>query len=242
LIEKDKILETLQKGLKASEAAQTELLWLEEDSNYIGFTQNSIFNNISRYDHVLMARTILDKRIGVAVTNDVDYESVKKVIKEALEIARNQQEDPDFVSLPQSSPAPEVNGFDKGTSEISPSERVRVVEKIVQECEREKLDSFGALDIKTESIAVVNSLGTERFFKGTQAHLTLTTSSNGASGWAQGFDRDINRIDAEEMAQIAIKKAIMSKAPIELPTGEYTVILEEAAVASMLLFLGFLGF
>ena len=242
MIEKDKILETLQKGLKSSEAEQAELLWLEEDSNYIGFIQNSIFNNISRYDHVLMARTILDKRIGVAVTNSIDNESVKKVTKEALEIAQNQQEDPDFVSLPQSSPALEVKGFYEETSEISPTERVTAVEKIVRECEREKLDSFGALDIKTESIAVVNSLGTEQFFKGTQAHLTLTTSSNGASGWAQGFDRDINRINTEEMAQIAIKKAIMSKAPVELPPGEYTVILEEAAVASMLLFLGFLGF
>lgn len=242
MIEKDKILENLQNGLNFSEAEQTELLWLEEDFNYTGFAQNTIFNNISRYDHVLMARTILGKKIGVAVTNSVDDGSIKKVIKEATDIARNQQEDPDFVSLPQFSPAPKANGFYKETSEFSPSERAGVVEKIVKACEKEKLTAFGAFETKTESIAVANSLGIQQFFKGTQAHLTLTTSLNGASGWAQGFDRNVNNIDAQDLAQTAIKKAIMSQAPVELPPGEYTVILEEAAVASLLLFLGFLGF
>ncbi len=242
MIEKDKILETLHKGLEFSKAEQTELLWLEEDFNYTGFTQNSIFNNISRYDHILMARTTLGKRIGVSVSNRIDDAGVGKVIKEAVEIAQSQREDQDFVSLPQSNPAPLVKGFHKKTSDFSPSDRVKVVERIVKECEKEKLKAFGAFETKTESIAVVNSLGTEQFFKGTQAHLTVTPASNGASGWAQGFNRDVNKIDAESLAQTAIRKAIMSKTQVELPPGEYTVILEEAAVASLLLFLGFLGF
>jgi predicted Zn-dependent protease len=241
-MEKDRILETLKKDLKFSPAEQTELLWLEEDFNYTGFMQNTVFNNISRYDHILMARTVLDKKIGVAVTNKMDNENIKRVINESFEIAQNQKEDQDFVSLPFSSKAPKVKGFYEKTSEFSPSDRAKAVEKIVRESEREKLNSFGAFETKTESIAVVNSLGTQQFFKGTQAHLTLTASSNGASGWAQGFRRNVDEIDVGQIAQTAIKKAIMSRNPVELPPGEYTVILEEAAVASLLLFLGFLGF
>ncbi len=241
-MEKDRILKTLQKGLKFSQAEQTELLWLEEDFNYTGFMQNTVFNNISRYDHVLMARTILDKKIGVAVTNKIDEENIRRVIDESFEIAQSQKEDPDFVSLPFSSMAPEVKGFYQKTSEFSPSDRAKVVEKIVKESERENLNSFGAFETKTESIGVVNSLGTQQFFKGTQAHLTLTASTNGASGWAQGFRRDVEEINVQEVTQAGIRKAIMSQNPAELPPGEYTVILEEAAVASLLLFLGFLGF
>jgi predicted Zn-dependent protease len=241
-MEKDKVLETLQKGLKFSRAEQTELLCLEEDFNYTGFMQNTVFNNISRYDHVLMARTVLDKKIGVAVTNKMDDENIKRVIDESFEIAQNQKEDQDFVSLPFSSKAPEVNGFYEKTSEFSPKDRAKAVEKMVKESEKEKLNSFGAFETKTESIGVVNSLGTQQFFEGTQAHLTLTASFNGASGWAQGFRRNVDEIDVGQIAQTAIKKAIMSQNPVELPPGEYTVILEEAAVASLLLFLGFLGF
>lgn len=228
--------------MKFSAAEQTELLWLEEDLNYVSFAQNTVLNNISRYDHVLMVRTILGKKIGVAVTNGVDGESVKRVTEEAIDIARNQKEDPDFVSLPRSDLAPDLHGLYQETSEFSPWGRARVVEEIVRECEREKLTASGAFENKTESIAVVNSLGTQQFFKGTQVHLTLTVSSNGASGWAQGFSRDVTKIDAQDLAQTAIKKAIMSRNPVELEPGQYTVILEEAAVASLLLFLGFLGF
>ncbi|MGB2698132.1 MAG: TldD/PmbA family protein [Candidatus Zixiibacteriota bacterium] len=241
-MQKDRILGTLQKGLKFSRAEQTELLWLEEDFNYTGFMQNTVFNNISRYDHVLMARTVLDKKIGVAVSNRIDEENLKKMIKESFEIAQNQQEDPDFVSLPRSLPAPEVKGYYEETSEFSPTDRAKAVEKIVKDSEREKLNSFGAFETKTDIIGVVNSLGTQQFFKGTQSHLTLTASSNGASGWAQDFQREVNRIDVQNVAQTAIRKAIMSQNPVELPPGEYTVILEEASVASLLLFLGFLGF
>lgn len=242
MIEPEKTLEALQKGLKFSEAEQTELLWLEENFNYTGFANNTILNSISRHDHVLMVRTVLRKRIGVAVANKVDDESLKRVITQAIEIARNQKEDPDFVSLPQSAPAPAVNGFYQRTHEFSPSDRAETVHKIVGECERENLNASGALDARTESIAVVNSLGTRQFFNGTQAHLTVTASSNGASGWAQGFSRDINRIDVDKIAQTAVKKAVMSENPVELPPGQYTVVLEEAAVASLLLFSAFLGF
>jgi len=52
----------------------------------------------------------------------------------------------------------------------------------------------------------------------------------------------VNNVDIENIAQRAVLKAILSSDPIELPPGKYTVILEEAAVASLLLFLGFLGF
>lgn len=242
MIEGEKTLEALDKGLKFSEAEQTELLWLEENFNYTGFANNAILNNISRHDHVLMVRTVLGKRIGVAVANKVDNESLKKVMAQAIEIARNQKEDPDFVSLPESKPASDVKGFYRQTFEFSPSERARVVKKIVEQCESENLEASGAFDVKTESVAVVNSLGTRQFFNGTQAHLTVTASSNGASGWAQGFSRDMNRIDVDKIAQTAVKKAAMSENPVELLPGEYTVVLEEAAVASLLLFLAFLGF
>ncbi len=242
MIEKEKILKTLKKSLKFSEAEQTELLWLEEKFDYTGLANNAILNSISTHDGVLMARTVLDKKIGVASTNRIDDESAKKAIQEATEIAQNQKVDPDFVSLPESEPASDVKGFYRQTFEFSPSDRARAAEKMVRRCESEKLQAFGALDFRTESVAVVNSLGTQQYFKGTQAHLTLTASSNGASGWAQGFSRDAGRIDAEHIAQTAVRKAVMSRIRVEIPPGEYTVILEEAAVASLLLFLAFLGF
>jgi len=242
-MEKDKAFEILEKGLAYSEADQTELVFMGEDFSLTRFAENVIHQNMARIDHTLMARVVLGKKVGVAVTNSIEDEDIKKVIKDAEEIAKNQSEDPDFVSLPISSPAPEVKGFFPKTSEYSPSERAKGVETAVRRCKSQNLAGSGAFQTETDVTCVVNSLGIRQYFQETKAHFSLTASSGDtASGWAQDYDRDVNNIDMENIAQRAVFKTLLSSNPIELPPGKYTVILEEAAVASLLLFLGFLGF
>jgi PmbA protein len=242
-MEKEKVFEILEKGLTHSEADQAELVFMGEDFSLTRFAENTIAQNMARADHTLMARAVLGKKVGVAVTNSIKDEDVKKVVKDAEEIARYQQADPDFVSLPTSPPAPEVKGFFPKTSQYSPSQRAKGVEAAVRRCRSQNLAGTGAFQTETDVTCVVNSLGTRQYFPETKAHFSLTASADDtASGWAQGYDHDVNNIDIQNIAQRAVFKAILSSNPIELPPGKYAVILEEAAVASLLLFLGFLGF
>jgi PmbA protein len=242
-MEKDKAFEILEKGLKDSQADQAELVLMEEDFALTRFAENVIHQNMARFDHTLMARVVFGKKVGVAVTNSIKDEDIKKVIRNAEEIAKYQQDDPDFVSLPTSQPAPEVKGFFPKTSEYSPAERAKGVETAVKRCKSQNLAGTGAFQTETDVTCVVNSLGTRQYFQETKANFSLTASlGDTASGWAQGYDRNVSKIDIENIAQMAVFKAILSSNPIELPPGKYTVILEEAAVASLLLFLGFLGF
>ncbi len=243
MMEKEKVFEILTKGLKSSQADQTELVLLGENFSFTQLAENVIRQNISRSDHTVMARTTLGKKIGVAVTNRIDDESIAEVIKTAAEIAGHQKEDLDFVTLPSSSPAPEIKGFYQRTSEYSPMDRAKDVERTVRKCKAQKLAGTGSFQTETDVTAVVNSLGTRQFFEETKAHFSLTVSAgNAVSGWAQGYDRDVDEINVDNITRRATLKTILSKNPIELPPGKYTVILEEAAVASLLLFLGFLGF
>lgn len=243
MLDKDKSLEILQKGLESSQADQTELVLLGEDFSYTHFAENVISHNIFRSDHTVMARAVLGKRLGVAVTNRIDNQSVAQAVKTASEIAGYQNEDPDFVSLPLSSPAPQVEGFYRRTSDYSPLEKAKDVKRAVDRCKAHELSGAGAYQTETQVTAVANSLGTRQYFAGTTAHLTLTASAGeGVSGWAQGYDRDVGKIDLESIIRAATLRTVLSRDPIELPPGKYTVILEEAAVASLLLFLGFLGF
>jgi PmbA protein len=242
-MEKQRAIQILEKGIAYSEADQTELVFMGEDFSLTRFAENVIDQNMARADHALMARVVLGKKVGVAVTNSMQDEDVKKVIKDAEEIARYQQPDSDFVSLLTSSPAPEVKGFFSRTSEYSPSERAKGVQSAVRRCKGQSLAGTGAFQTESDATGVVNSLGTRQYFQETKAHFSLTASlGDTVSGWAQGYDHDVNNIDIENIAQRAVFKAILSSNPVELPPGKYTVILEEAAVASLLLFLGFLGF
>ncbi|MDP2959805.1 MAG: TldD/PmbA family protein, partial [candidate division Zixibacteria bacterium] len=242
MISKEKAIEILEKGLKYSDADQTELLLMEEDFYLTRFAENVIHQNMARADHTVMARAVLGKKVGVAVADKINDEGIKKVVKDATEIAKNQKEDPDFVSLPQSNPAPEIKGFYQSTFNFTPEDRVKGVKIAVDRCKKNNLISAGAFQTETDVTAVVNSLGIRQYFQETKANLSLTVSKDGQSGWAQGFSREVKNLDISKISQIAVEKAILSSNPIELPPGEYTVILEEAAVASLLLFLAFLGF
>jgi predicted Zn-dependent protease len=242
MLSKEKALEILEKGLKYSDADQMELLLLEEDFYLTRFAENVIHQNMARADHTVMARAVLGKKVGVAVTDKIEDEGIKKVVKDATEIAKNQKEDPDFVSLPQSVPAPEIKGFYQSTHNFTPDDRAKGVKIAVEKCEKNNLVSAGAFQTETDVTAVVNSLGIRQFFQETKANFSLTTGRNEQSGWAQGFSRKVKNLDISKISQIAVEKALLSENPTELPPGEYTVILEEAAVASLLLFLAFLGF
>jgi PmbA protein len=243
MIDRNEIFGILQKGLDFSKADQTELLYMGENFSLSRFAENVIIQNISRLDHTIMARVVLGKKLGVAVTNQTDDVSIREVVQTAIEIAGFQKEDPDFYSLPQSPPAPRVDGFYKKTDRFSPRDRAQGIEKAVQACQAQKLSGTGIFQTESDITAVVNSLGTRQYFDETKSQFSLTASlSEIVSGWAQAYNQDVGKINIEEVTQKAISKAILSKNPIELPPGEYTIILEEAAVASLLLFLAFLGF
>jgi len=243
MTDKNEIFDVLQTGLEFSKADQTELIYMGENFSLTRFAENVIIQNISRLDHTVMARAVLGKKLGVAVTNQTDDVSIREIVQTAIEIAGFQEEDPDFFSLPQSPPAPPVNGYYKKTAKFSPLDRARGIEKAVMACQAQKSNGTGMFQTESDVIAVVNSLGTKKYFDETKTQFSLTASlSDNVSGWAQAYNQDVGKINIEEVTQKAISKALLSQNPIELPPGGYTVILEEAAVASLLLFLAFLGF
>ncbi|NIP43589.1 MAG: TldD/PmbA family protein [candidate division Zixibacteria bacterium] len=108
---------------------------------------------------------------------------------------------------------------------------------------KDNLLSSGAYRITTDRAAVVNSLGTEQYFEGTKAELSLTLSGDeDNSGYAIGYNRDVEMIDPILLAEKAADKAVGSIDPIKLESGQYTVILEPPAVGQMVLLFSFLGF
>lgn len=240
---KEKTLQLLDKSLKSSTADQTELVLIAEDLSLSRFAENTIHQNITQSDHNLIARVVLGKKLGIASTNRLEEKEIKKCINDATEIAKFQKGDENFLSLPKSTQAKKVNAFYKQTSNIAPKEKAVGIQKIVKNCQKENLFSAGAFRNKKEALVVVNSLGTKTFFEHTTAHLSLTVNDREQnSGWAQDYNRDIDKLNIENVARIAIQKTLFSKNPTQLPPGKYIVILEEAAVASLLLFLSFLGF
>jgi predicted Zn-dependent protease len=63
-----------------------------------------------------------------------------------------------------------------------------------------------------------------------------------SSGWGMAYSPDAVQIDSADLALKAAQKAMDSRNPKDLPDGQYTVILEPAAVGQLLILLSFMGF
>ena len=241
--QKDRILSVLHEAIKSSPADQTELVFDGEVFNLTHVAESQIQQNLRRIDCSIVARVVAGKKIGVASTNELDVDEVRKVISDAADIGSFKDDDDRFVSLPNSSKAKDVNAYFKSTADWSPSDRANAVDRINGIAAKHGLKTAGAYRTIGNTVAVVNSLGTEQYFEGTKAELSLTVSAeDGRSGYAIGYDRDASRINPVELAETAVDKAVRTVDPISLPSGKYTVLLEPAAVGQLLLFLSFMGF
>jgi predicted Zn-dependent protease len=86
-------------------------------------------------------------------------------------------------------------------------------------------------------MALANSSGLFATHRQTRAEFSVTVMETDSSGWAKANSPDIKRIDPAELAASASRKAAASRAPREVETGRWTVILEPAAVLDLVGFL-----
>jgi len=245
MIEKEVTLQRLKDAVSDPGTKQIELVYIETRTALSRFAENVIHQNIEQADHRVMARVSLGDRVGLAVGNNIEPEPIKATIENATEIAENQDPDPDFPGFVKSTTGADVVGayFDT-TAEFSAVSRAMAIKSAADACKKERLSAAGLYKTETKASAVVNSRGTTQFFAETLAEFSLTASddSTSASGWAIAYNRDVNKLDLLRLVRTAVGKGVLSRNPETYPAGEYTVILEPAAVGQLLLFLGFLGF
>ena len=102
--------------------------------------------------------------------------------------------------------------------------------------------AFGAFSTETAEIAVANSRGVWTYSPRTAAELNTVVMAGDASGFASQLSGDVDRLDPQTVARTAVDLCARNREPAELPPGDYEVLLEPAAVAELLQFVGFDGF
>ncbi|MCK5827633.1 TldD/PmbA family protein [Candidatus Bipolaricaulota bacterium] len=227
--------------LRAASAGQTEVLVVGQDLALTRFAANSIHQNVSETDVSVRVRSVVGKKIGVASSNDISEESLKKLVGKAETIASFQQEDPKFGSLPEPLPIQEVDAYSESTATCTAETRAKGVGTILDLSRSQQMVASGAFSTGTEETMIANSLGVSAYHCGTMATAMTVIMGDDSSGYAADAAQDVANINMEEIARIAVDKAIRSKNPTSIDPGAYTVILEADAVATMMFYLGMLG-
>jgi predicted Zn-dependent protease len=185
---------------------------------------------------------VFGKKVGVASGNDLDDEALQKVVESAETVARFQQDNPDFHTLPGAQAVREVDAYAEPTAACTPQDRARGVVTICSHARDQSLEASGAFSTSVEEVMVANSLGVSAYHRGTVAHILTVITSDTGSGYAAVGAMDVSDLDPEAVGHLAVDKALRSRDPIDVEPGNYTVILEEDAVADMLQMLAYLGF
>ncbi|MGQ9584844.1 MAG: TldD/PmbA family protein [Anaerolineae bacterium] len=227
--------------MAASEADQTEVVLWAQDSRLTRFANSSIHQNVAEREVEVRVRAVLGKRVGVATTNDLSEQALRRVAETACRLARLQPENPDFLSLPEPQPIPDLVALDETTVNFTPDDRARGVALICRIAGEDRLQAFGAYSTAVQELAVFNSPGVSAYFPTTSAHLTLVLMGEGTSGYAEAASWKVRDLDVEALTREAVDRARRARAPRELPPGEYPAILEAYAVADLLGTLGYVG-
>ncbi|HDQ72129.1 MAG TPA: TldD/PmbA family protein [Chloroflexi bacterium] len=245
MLGKDRLDAIAEYVLALSSADQREVLVWSNDRHLTRFAVNTIHQNVSETNATVRVRVVCGQaphaKIGVASGNDLSEEGLKKIVEAAETVARFQQENPDFNTLPEPQPVQEAHAYVEATAAYTPEERAQGVRAICTLSREHDLEAAGAFSTMVEKLLVANSLGVSAYRCNTVAHLTSVVMGPDSSGYGAATAMDVSQIDPQAVGQAAVDKALRSREPADMEPGAYTVILEPAAVADMLFTLGYLG-
>lgn len=235
----------LAKALSLVTDAEAEALFTAHDAALTRFANSRIHQNVAERDATIRMRIVRDGRTGVATTNRLDDEGLREVVARAKATAALATPNPNGAPLadPIASTADPDLGYVSVTAHADPELRAAGARAVIAAGDAAHLESSGAFATETATLAVANSRGMWNAHSVTQAKLlTVMMDGNGASGYAQATAPDVRAIDPAALGEEAADKATRSTDAVDLEPGEYPVILEEYAVATVLEYLSWMGF
>jgi PmbA protein len=225
-------------------ATQAEAVVIVGSSALTRFANNEIHQSVAEEDTALNLRFVVGQRIGVASGNHHDDESLRRLVQAAAESARMQPDQEWFESLPAPGPVPLAEGaWAAATAEADPEARADAAAAVIAAAVDVGATAFGLVETGTETISVTNSLGiavSEARSRGQV--LTVMLGPGGGSGYAEEVAVDIEAIDPAAIGHEAAGRTVAMADPIELPAGDYPVVLDCYAAMDIALWLGLVGF
>ncbi len=206
------------------------------------FANNAIHQNVEDIDHTVAVRVVADGRSASATTNAVDDAALDAVVGRARALARVLPHDPGTPPLSAPQAMRPLDGVAPATLQATPADRARCASRMIDRAIEADLTAAGTCVTDVTASVVANSRGLWRYHVDTSAGITLTAYGSDSSGWGEHQARDFEQLAADDLARRVVEKARRGRDPIDLPAGEYDVVLEPNAVAELVAFLGWLGF
>ena len=233
---RDKAQALVEKIVKMSKA---DGISVSVDSGYqanIRFAANRMSTAGGVVNSQIGIESTFGKKHGVAVTNELSDESLRRAVEQSETLARLSPDDPEIMpALPPQTYLP-VNGYFDSTANLSPEERARAALTALEPARKAgDLKAAGFIIVNAGANALGNKNGLFAYNRSTTSNYTLTvrTDDGTGSGWAGAERPDWSQLNFADVSTHAIEKARLSRNPVAVEPGRYTVILEPQAVGDL---------
>ena len=203
------------------------------------FADNRITTSGRSEDVVINVSAWVERRRGASTGNDTSAGALKRMADEVVQIARVSPVHREYVPTPGPAQYAESRGFAPATADVDVAARAKALEGVLGACRSAKVNGAGFHTARARAIAAATANGNRRYFRSSEAGLSVTArSADGTgSGYYAGDHFDLARLNAQQIADSAVEKAVRSQAPKAIEPGTYPVILEQQAVSDLLGFL-----
>ena len=227
-----------QRVLSFCEGDESEVSIYADHSELTRFTHNAVHQNVSSEDVTVRIRAVVDGRTGVAASNILDDEHLREAAHRALEMAKLAPRDPERPPMQKgSSSPPPANPYSEATAGATPAQRAHMCDHIFKVAQEHGLWCAGFVRTGTGGFTIVNSAGTRDSFDSTDSSINVKMNGSDSSGFAEQFDRNVEGLNAGEVASRAADKANQSANPVAVEPGPWTVIMEPVAFGEILMYL-----
>jgi PmbA protein len=238
----ERLLEVAEAAIAAQGADDAEALVIREAGGLTRFAASRIHQSTWREDVSVRLRLVVDgNRVGTATVHDLEPAAVAAAARRAAEVARTMPPDPGYPGMPGPAVYAATERFDEATAATDPATRAGLVAGVVRRLPA-GVTAAGACETRELEIAVANRRGLRALDATTAASFSILADAGSGTGWAEGAEPCLSDLDVAALGERAAHKAVDARDPQELAPGAYPVVLEPAAVATMVQFLGWLGF
>jgi len=238
-MKKDDAQAIIAKALALAKAEHCEVTLTGAANASTRFSNNAITQNIAKTDATLTVLSAYGQTKGKAATNDFSDAGIASCVRRAEEIAKHSAPDTEYLPpIPQPAYL-DVKAHFPATGAFTPDDRAKAIRESCRLCEKAGMNLAGSFATESGAWAVGNSKGLFGYWPYSDARYLSTVLTGDSSGWAESLSNDVTQVNPLAATGIAKQKAEAARNPVEVKPGKYTVILEPAAAAEMILFMLF---
>lgn len=234
LISQNEALALIDMAIATSRADGVFVSLSSSETALSRFSENQISQNVRKNTFSLTVTSYFGMRSASASTTELDRDAIALTVKRAEELASIAPEDPEWVELlPEQNYQDRQPAFDLATATLSPLRKGEIIQQVCSLSQNAGVNGSGTLSFRVGLNAIGNSKGLRGCDRTTESDFSYTARINDGSSWNRCTAWSIDDLPIMELTKQVVERAIASQNPQEIEPGDYTVIFDPSAFASL---------